>query len=107
MEILKVFLLISLLSFRLLADTDLKYTEKFEESISWKEMRIVYKEARSDERTKGMSYLVSGSIGLLGSLLAEANSNDEIERFILNLFQTASVTSIGLGGYPQIYRNLR
>jgi hypothetical protein len=51
------------------------------------------------DRKNGISYIISGSLALLGGIIGERVAEDSSERGIYAVFQTIGVASIGYGAY--------
>ena len=51
------------------------------------------------DRENGLSYVISGSIGLAGGIAGALITDDAIEKGIYSIFQTIGVAAIGYGSY--------
>lgn len=60
------------------------------------EMPILRKEK---DRKNGLSYVISGSLALVGGILGNNVAEDTAEKGIYTVFQTIGVASIGYGAY--------
>lgn len=54
---------------------------------------------RELDRIDGLSYLISGSLALVGGLVGQNISADPLEKGVYTIFQTIGVASIGYGIY--------
>jgi hypothetical protein len=55
-------------------------------------------EQQQKER-KGMSYIVSGTLELLGGVFAESTTTDPVAKGVYLLFESIGIASIGYGAY--------
>ncbi len=51
------------------------------------------------DKKQGLSYIISGSLALLGGLAGATTTDDMAEKGIYTIFQTLGVASIGYGAY--------
>lgn len=63
----------------------------------WTDFKERYNEKDRLDRIDGLSYVISGSIALVGGLVGQAASSDPLEKGVYTLFQTIGVASIGYG----------
>lgn len=69
------------------------------DTIQWQDFaRDVRRTEREDFRN-GLSYIISGSLALVGGLAGSGITHDPVERGIYTFFQTIGIASIGYGAY--------
>ncbi len=68
-------------------------------STEWNEFDHKMKEKKQKDRVDGISYVVSGTLALVGGLLGQGASKDPLEKGVYTLFQSIGVASIGFGIY--------
>jgi len=69
------------------------------ESPKWRE-KINTQTARfKQDRTTGISYIISGGIALAGGLAGANITQDPLEKGIYSIFQTIGIASVGYGAY--------
>lgn len=65
----------------------------------WSYFEKANQKALEMDRVNGMSYIISGSIALLGGIAGSSVTSDPLEKGIYALFQTIGVASVGYGAY--------
>jgi hypothetical protein len=65
----------------------------------WGEFEMRMHERQELDRIDGLSYLISGSLALVGGLVGQNISTDPLEKGVYTIFQTIGVASIGYGIY--------
>jgi hypothetical protein len=65
----------------------------------WADQETRLRNVKSYERLEGISYIISGGIGLLGGLAGTSVTNDPLEKGIYAVFQSIGIASIGYGAY--------
>jgi hypothetical protein len=65
----------------------------------WSEFERVMQEKQKKDRIDGLSYVISGSLALVGGLIGQGTSKDPLEKGVYTLFQSIGVASIGYGMY--------
>lgn len=69
------------------------------ENMNWaKYEREVQLLEREDYRN-GLSYVISGSLALVGGIWGESVTNDAVEKGIYSVFQSIGIASVGYGAY--------
>jgi hypothetical protein len=63
----------------------------------WSAFEKAMKEKQDKDRIDGISYLISGSLALIGGLFGQAATKDPMEKGVYTLFQSIGVASIGYG----------
>jgi hypothetical protein len=86
-------LLASLIAFPLFA------AETAPQQLEWPEYQQRMQRNSGRDRIDGISYLISGSLALIGGLAGQNLSSDPLEKGVYTLFQTIGVASIGYGIY--------
>jgi hypothetical protein len=76
-----------------LAHADLGY------EVTWRQEEVRLAKLKAEERVEGMSYVISGGIGLLGGLAGTSVTNDPLEKGIYAVFQSIGIASIGYGAF--------
>lgn len=71
---------------------------KFESS-KWEDFSYQVEQQKEKDRKNGLSYVISGSLALVGGLLGNGMSDDAAEKGIYTIFQTIGIASIGYGAY--------
>lgn len=56
-------------------------------------------EKMEKEKNDGLSYVISGSLALVGGLIAERSTSDNLEKGTYSVVQTIGIASIGYGAY--------
>lgn len=51
------------------------------------------------DRRNGLSYVISGSLALIGGILGATVTDDNAEKGVYTLFQTIGIASVGYGAY--------
>jgi hypothetical protein len=65
----------------------------------WTEFERMMREKQKKDRTDGLSYVISGSLALVGGLIGQGATKDPLEKGVYTLFQSIGVASIGYGIY--------
>jgi hypothetical protein len=65
----------------------------------WLEMESKVFVKESKDRIDGLSYIISGSLALIGGLAGQGLTGDPLEKGVYTVFQTIGVASIGYGVY--------
>lgn len=65
----------------------------------WSDFERKMQERQQLDRIDGLSYLISGSLALVGGLVGQNISTDPLEKGVYTVFQTIGVASIGYGIY--------
>jgi hypothetical protein len=71
---------------------------KFDKS-SWAEFSHEVELQKERDRRNGYSYVISGSLALIGGIWGNSISEDTAEKGIYTIFQTIGVASVGYGAY--------
>jgi hypothetical protein len=66
---------------------------------SWAGYHRLYLKKMQEDRTQGLSYVISGSLAIAGGLVGDVVTKDPIEKGIYALFQTIGIASVGYGAY--------
>ncbi len=69
------------------------------ETESWDTFARLMEKQKSTDHTQGISYIISGSLALIGGGVGENISSDPLEKGVYTLFQTMGIASIGYGAY--------
>lgn len=94
-----LFLIINLLVFGF-SSTALSLTEKNSSELeSWDSFYRQMEKQKITDHTQGLSYIISGSLALLGGGFGENLASDPLEKGVYTLFQTMGIASIGYGSY--------
>lgn len=107
------FLLAFVLASQAFAGTVTK--EKFKESRTWQEFEQEIQELEESDRKDGLSYLLSGSLVVVGGITGYQTTNDTAVKFVFGILQGLGVGAIGLGlnklngdhDYNSFYQSLR
>lgn len=70
-----------------------------EESKEWIDFALETKNLEKKQIKNGISYIISGSLALVGGILGDSVAADPAEKGIYAIFQTIGVASIGYGAY--------
>lgn len=70
-----------------------------EKDLTWSEYSRIENFNEQRDATNGVSYIISGSLALVGGLVGSGVTSDPIEKGIYALFQTIGIASIGYGAY--------
>lgn len=70
-----------------------------EVNVRWDEFAKGTVERIEKDRTDGVSYVLSGSLALIGGLVGQGLSVDPLEQGVYTIFQTIGIASIGFGVY--------
>lgn len=65
----------------------------------WSEQEGLLLKTKDQEKLEGVSYIISGSIGLLGGLAGTSVTADPLEKGIYAVFQSIGIASIGYGAF--------
>lgn len=65
----------------------------------WQAFENAIKNKKSRDRTEGISYLISGTLAVVGGLIGQSSTSDPLERGMYTVFQSIGVASIGYGFY--------
>lgn len=65
----------------------------------WSEQEGFLLKTKDQEKLEGVSYIISGSIGLLGGLAGTSVTADPLEKGIYAVFQSIGIASIGYGAF--------
>lgn len=68
-------------------------------SLKWDEFSKEVELQKEKDRRNGLSYIISGSLALIGGVLGNNVAEDTAEKGIYTVFQTIGVASIGYGAY--------
>jgi hypothetical protein len=82
---------------------------------SWEDFSQLMERQREREKMEGVSYIVSGTLILLGGEVGYRGSNDSIQKFAYSFSQSLAIGAIGFGIYTynrgaasnDVYRMLR
>lgn len=66
---------------------------------TWPEQEQAMLREQQNDRSNGISYIVSGSIALVGGIAGSSMTGDPLEKGIYALFETIGVASVGYGAY--------
>lgn len=69
------------------------------ESTDWNKRLYGFRQNLDEDKINGISYVVSGSLALLGGVIGSTVSVDPLESITYSLFQTIGIASIGYGAY--------
>ncbi len=64
---------------------------------TWNEFSTKIQDTKSHNSSDGFAYVVSGSLGLVGGLIAERMTLDPAEKLVFVLFQSIGIAAIGFG----------
>lgn len=92
----KVFIIISIFIFgkNSHAEDEFKYN-----NLKWEDFAKEVEQQKAKDRKNGLSYVISGSLALVGGILGNNVAEDTAEKGIYTVFQTIGVASIGYGAY--------
>jgi hypothetical protein len=92
----KIFIIISIFIFgkNSYAEEDFKYN-----NLKWEDFSKEVELQKEKDRKNGLSYVISGSLALVGGILGNNVAEDTAEKGIYTVFQTIGVASIGYGAY--------
>ncbi len=81
------------------ASPDLNGDTSIEINMGWTrfESSVVHHENR--DYLNGLSYIISGSIAVVGGFVGQSISQDPLEKGVYTVFQTIGIASIGYGAY--------
>ena len=71
--------------------------KRVEKSQSWDEFQTAMEKLRSDDEQRGTSYIISGSIVTIGSLLAVQTTQDAATKLIYGISSSAGIAAITYG----------
>jgi hypothetical protein len=66
---------------------------------NWPSYKSFMESKIKQDQTVGNSYIISGSLGLLGGIVGASITNDPLEKAVYSVFQTIGIASIGYGSY--------
>ena len=92
--ILTLFLVLILSGRAFASDDEFKFTTN-----NWDEFSKEVELQKQKDRRNGISYVISGSLALVGGILGNGVAEDTAEKGIYTVFQTIGVASIGYGAY--------
>lgn len=92
----KILLIISIIIFgkNSHAEDEFKYN-----SLKWEDFSKEVELQKEKDRKNGLSYVISGSLALVGGILGNHVAEDSAEKGVYTVFQTIGVASIGYGAY--------
>jgi hypothetical protein len=67
------------------------------EEITWPEFKGQILTNMEKDRKEGLSYIISGSLGLVGGLLAQSATSDSLEKGVFVISQSIGLAAIGVG----------
>lgn len=67
--------------------------------MTWHQYDVLSTKAIETDKMNGISYVISGSLALVGGLVGAGITTDPLEKGIYALFQTIGIASIGYGAY--------
>lgn len=71
--------------------------------VDWPSFDLRMREGVSEDYRKGWAYIISGSLGFLSGLLAQASTADPLEKGVFILSQSIGIAAIGHGA--SLWRN--
>ena len=92
------FLLVTLLTVSI-SSTALAADEFKFDTAKWDTFAHEVEIQREKDRKNGLSYIISGSLALVGGIVGNSIAEDTAEKGIYTVFQTIGVASIGYGAY--------
>jgi hypothetical protein len=69
------------------------------DTYKWDEFAREVELQKEKDRRNGISYIISGTLALVGGIWGESVSEDTAEKGIYTVFQTIGVASVGYGAY--------
>lgn len=94
-KIIKLFLIIVLFSTKVFAtEEDFKF-----DFSNWEDFYKQVEIQKEKDKKNGLSYIISGSLALIGGIWGNSISEDTAEKGIYTIFQTIGVASIGYGAF--------
>ncbi len=104
MKSIFIFLLSSFFAFSSFAiETQSRNSELYKlrtyESKSWIEFEKEYREFQDSEKKVGISYLISGSLVVIGSLSGYQTTNDTAVKLVYGVLQGLGLGAVGVGLY--------
>jgi hypothetical protein len=73
--------------------------ERAPETLTWEEFAVRVNDQTQKESVNGWSYIISGSLALVGGQVGQGLAQDAFEKGIYTVFQSIGIASIGYGGY--------
>ncbi len=67
--------------------------------LTWNDFEKMNLDKIQADKTDGISYIISGSLALLGGIAGTCVTTDPLEKGIYTLFQTIGIASVGYGAY--------
>ena len=92
-------LLLSLLPFSICLAGATDTSTKLEDAKSWIEFEGLSKQKIEQDQLNGISYVVSGSLAIVGGFVGQNIAQDPLEKGTYTLFQTIGIASLGYGAY--------
>lgn len=65
----------------------------------WKTFKMRMKDEETGDYRNGVSYILSGSLALVGGVWGATLTQDSLEKLAFTVFQTLGVASVGYGSY--------
>lgn len=84
------------------AGTTLSNTQRVQKSQSWDDFQSAMEKLRRDDEQRGTSYIISGTIVTIGSLLAVQYTQDAATKLIYGISSSAGIAAITYG-FANIY----
>ena len=69
------------------------------DSEKWKKFRTGVADQEKKDQLNGLSYLLSGSLAIIGGFEGQQIASDPLEKAVYTFFQTIGIASIGYGAY--------
>jgi len=70
---------------------------EYEGPVQWNSFQKYMKERQEEDRIRGMSYMISGTIATIGGIAGYFNSEDSFSRGVYAIAQSVGVAAIGYG----------
>jgi len=65
--------------------------------INWIEFESQMKVSLEKDKKEGLSYMISGTLGLIGGMLAQSSTTDPLEKGIFTMSESIGLAAIGYG----------
>lgn len=74
-------------------------SDSHELNLNWPKFESSMALKQNKDYVDGLSYIISGSIALVGGFVGQGITQDPLEKGVYTLFQTIGIASIGYGAY--------
>ena len=67
--------------------------------LEWRKFAREVQRLKKTDYQNGLSYVISGSVALVGGIWGESITDDSVEKGVYTIFQSIGVASVGYGSY--------